>query len=1323
MKSKSKRLIIVLGTLLSTVSVISVAVSTNSGSMMSRLSALSNSNAKWVHYEQRNATAELDGVREYWVQCGGDYQFTAPTSGTIEDASNWNTTEFAENDPRWIKYITDDKAVFYDLSTLQTNSCEIGAGYTTTETPSATEGGVVKALFKKDDNSCWYYGDYLTVTKVINDGATLKDSIWMPNKSENFHGYYVLGQDIPEGFTNDSDKSIAQIARAFAGTLDGRGHTVSNVTSSFQAGIFGTSNFVDNDKGVYGYIKNINFANFSSAAYGLLGWNAQHVRIWNVSITVKNNCYYLLGGSFNGDMDLRNCYFDISAPSTIRVFGQRASWVTKEPHCENVKIKNDLSKTHVFYGNVTEEYTEQGVIWTNTPATKKTGETLYYDIKNKSLYTSELSTDLEGYSFYSDLQGTQPVDFSSVAAGTTKSVYATKPSCKKYELDCLVVTQIMYTGQDFIDWSKNRTSDSDKGYYILNSDVVYPNKNQLTGAHTFAGTFDGRGHTITYTIDQDSNFGLFGNIINATVKNLNVTNINRGFAMAWALWNGHLDNCTFTISDTIGRYMAPLLFYTVRGVSSYKDVVINNKLHTGAPVIGQETIAGSTITYDNVKAECLDGSVMYKTDGDGKGQNPTDIKYKYLNKTYVNYESGVELTSGYNIKFVTGNSAINTAAVALQRNINKDTKLGFAISIGSISADTSIASSSKSIIIGSTKSFTDAGFKMSTYIEDLNASGYVIVTKDNAVYIMAIEDRGYQLAVNKFLELTLGFDCLGLDAYIYTRDEAIIPETIYFDDADIIERKPDAYFDVYHQNDSYSMNYNNRNSYFTIFNNKPIYTDKNGSTSTSSGNYHTVMLILPAPTYYSTHRDWYGDYTGGTGVYADGYEKTAATGAICYTARGNAESYQNLVSTFADNIITECVARNTYDVCIGNTDGDGYCKCDECSKHNPSYNLVHFLNDVSDYIANEGKSITLAFLCYKAFLTCPDDPNLHCADNVIPFVAPIRANYYRPLNDTTYNSTSKTAIEGWADIAKTCYAWLYDTNFRNILYPYNSYQTTVQNIQYLASLGYSMIFPENLYSTGDYGNMTGFSALKFYLEAKAMVDTDFDYQATFDKFFTYYYGKGCDYMKQMYKEVTTFIENRFTATSGGIGFITDNAGNMNTTQEGYQYLYNWNYSDVSTWRTYCNNAITQAADDEAVVKRIRAERVFPNWSLSTLFATQIQSAGLSETIHNELLRDCSELGFTKWKEGDSSYTGGNSNLNAYFVGKGWSISGEKLVYNVSTATINYSYTTALLNGYSYYATEKKASINWSSHSVGDTFVVYAMKDNCPTYLVKVECIY
>lgn len=59
----------------------------------------------WHHYNKKLPTQSENGIKEYWIRCGGNYQFVAPTSGTIIDkGSNYDTSEFSVDDDRWLTY-------------------------------------------------------------------------------------------------------------------------------------------------------------------------------------------------------------------------------------------------------------------------------------------------------------------------------------------------------------------------------------------------------------------------------------------------------------------------------------------------------------------------------------------------------------------------------------------------------------------------------------------------------------------------------------------------------------------------------------------------------------------------------------------------------------------------------------------------------------------------------------------------------------------------------------------------------------------------------------------------------------------------------------------------------------------------------------------------------------------------------------------------------------------------------------------------------------------------------------------------------------------
>ncbi len=80
---------------------------------------------EWHHYSRREATSSQIGIREYWVQCGGSYQFAAPEDVDIVDkGSSYDLSEFAEFDNRYFAYSIDEHyhdfaASLYGASMLQ----------------------------------------------------------------------------------------------------------------------------------------------------------------------------------------------------------------------------------------------------------------------------------------------------------------------------------------------------------------------------------------------------------------------------------------------------------------------------------------------------------------------------------------------------------------------------------------------------------------------------------------------------------------------------------------------------------------------------------------------------------------------------------------------------------------------------------------------------------------------------------------------------------------------------------------------------------------------------------------------------------------------------------------------------------------------------------------------------------------------------------------------------------------------------------------------------------------------------------------------------
>lgn len=114
------------------------------------ISLFATGNSEWVHYNRREATSSVMGIREYWVECGGIYQFEAPATGNITDAgANYDTSEFAEFDDRYFTYAMDEH--YHDLTVSS-----FGAGQYHV---SAADYKNWKVTYASDGFTCGLYSD------------------------------------------------------------------------------------------------------------------------------------------------------------------------------------------------------------------------------------------------------------------------------------------------------------------------------------------------------------------------------------------------------------------------------------------------------------------------------------------------------------------------------------------------------------------------------------------------------------------------------------------------------------------------------------------------------------------------------------------------------------------------------------------------------------------------------------------------------------------------------------------------------------------------------------------------------------------------------------------------------------------------------------------------------------------------------------------------------------------------------------------------------------------------------------------------------------
>ena len=106
-----------------------------------------------------------------------------------------------------------------------------------------------------------------------------------------------------------------------------------------------------------------------------------------------------------------------------------------------------------------------------------------------------------------------------------------------------------------------------------------------------------------------------------------------------------------------------------------------------------------------------------------------------------------------------------------------------------------------------------------------------------------------------------------------------------------------------------------------------------------------------------------------------------------------------------------------------------------------------------------------------------------CNENVGCFWAPISATFNRSLyEDTPANKEARLSLEKWGLLTNKIYAWIYDTNFYQFLFPYNSYDSVVETARCLKDNNADFLFVQ---AQGSYHNRTNaftpcFGGLKTY---------------------------------------------------------------------------------------------------------------------------------------------------------------------------------------------------------------------------------------------------
>lgn len=630
-----------------------------------------------------------------------------------------------------------------------------------------------------------------------------------------------------------------------------------------------------------------------------------------------------------------------------------------------------------------------------------------------------------------------------------------------------------------------------------------------------------------------------------------------------------------------------------------------------------------------------------------------------VNVSQSNVPFAVNQQTQYKIYVDTTNSSMSSAVIKSANFVSEQVAAATGAELDVIfEKPATLTEQTYAIVYGFRDLFTGLGLTMPA--DDIGSSGYHIKTKGNVVFIEANGGDGYRMGGLAFLREVLGYDMISEDCIVYAKDGATMPTM------DITER-PD--FD-YRQIQNY---YSSIEVYgMGMHAHTDIWIPING------WDMHNTLYYIPVDVYGEEHPDWYradrtqACYTahGKKGEY-DLMQKTVFE--VIKKRMQECPTLENISFTAMDGTGQDSCGCET-------------CLEYKALYGTPAATCIYFMNDlnklVQAYIAeNEpGRVMNLAFFAYHDAEPAPverakqtdingsviwgdpiadedgnytplkryardaqgkfikdasgnyvyekdangNDVYLTCDEHVYPWLAPIYSKFTSSFYEEVNQAYAKN-LEAWNVVSENVYVWIYGTNFKYYLYPYNTWSVVPETYRYMKENGVKYLWTQ----AADKIQSTAFTDLKDYIDSKFMFNVNADYGQVIDGYFDNYYMEASPYMRSMFELVqaqSAYLEDTVSTISGG---IYDEIGNAEywprlLVEEMITMLDNA-YAAVEKYKT------TDPALYASLVKRIKKESIFPRYVLCMHHGEYYSNI---REMRMQFRDDWNELGFSLYREAD-----------------------------------------------------------------------------------------
>ncbi len=547
------------------------------------------------------------------------------------------------------------------------------------------------------------------------------------------------------------------------------------------------------------------------------------------------------------------------------------------------------------------------------------------------------------------------------------------------------------------------------------------------------------------------------------------------------------------------------------------------------------------------------------------------------------------------------------------------------------------------ISIGNTKLWQSIGEKQLEV--DTRGDAIRIITKDTNIYISSLFDENNLFGVYDFLQILLNYeyyakDCWEIDTNVKTlplRDFNVV-------DIPDFSRRSDSFGYVRASDDpmaSSRFRYNQTSVSIPI-------GDLECPDVTARTSIHNTSELLPR-TAETNDPKWQ----------ADGNQQ------LCYTAHGDAESYDKMTSRAAYVIEQSLIdyPRELYPnyrystICV--EDFNNSCTCDACAEATALYGgakagaPIKFTNDVMAKIKawmelpeNEPykrDDYYLLFSPYFAYVAAPahydeaagkyvaNHPDVQPREDVGIYYIMTGASYITSMYDKR-NEKNLEQTKAWQDLTPNFSYYLYENNFHNEIGfwdTFSHYDTEGYQLYRRAENVMNFYAQASGVSTG----VTAFQGLKIYLASKLLWDCSLDQEALMEKWFNAMYGKAAPIMKELFDDERYYSNSVYEkkGTHSGHGF-------------GVAYVKSdWSMAALNRWIGLLEEAYevteqvykTAMPEKYAMIKHhIDYEYVFPGSYVVDIFTRDTYGEKYIEIV-KYLQEINSEIGEWRFKEHDT----------------------------------------------------------------------------------------